>query len=190
MTRNNATEKRGQAVYMLLKAAQRRFGMARFEIGVLLSEIKDSKLWEGRANSFASFLEEERINSSAAYSYMRVTRKLFYELELSDREFERIATVNMGTLDLAAQVLSKDNVSDILPILEVLGERDARQELLERIDATGAAIPSDQDMPKAKPRGKQAQRLLSAFYDMPDDQRLEFLGAIQRKPSAHGTEQA
>ena len=174
---------------MLLKAAQRRFGLARFEIGVLLSEIKDSKLWEGRASSFASFLEEERINSSAAYSYMRVAKKLFHELELSDREFERIATVNMGTLELATQILSKDNADDILPILEVLGERDARQELLERIDVTVTATPNVKEKPRAAPRGKQAQRLLSAFYDMPDDQRIEFLVAIQRKPVPHGTEQ-
>lgn len=180
----------GQMIYMLLKTAQRRFGLARFEMGVLLCEVKDRELWKGRAASFAAFLEEERITASAAYLYMRVARKLAGELSLSDRDFEQIATVNMGTLDLATQVLTPDNYGEILDLLSILGERDAKQVLLERLDEEGPIGMSPEAEGPRQPRSRQVNRALTAFYDLPDDQRIEFLNALQRKNGNRNQEKA
>lgn len=166
-----------QMVYVMLKSAQRSFGRARFEMGVLLNAIKEKEFWKGRASSFASFLEEERINSSAAYQYMRVTRKLFNELKLSDREFDRLSTVNMGILDIACQMLCEDNKGDLIDVLTSLGERDAKQELLERLDMYQ---PQGDDSLSRPKRSQQVNRVLNSFYDLPDDQRIEFLEALNR----------
>lgn len=185
--RNSKSDSRiGQSIYVLLKAAQRRFGLARIEIGALLCEIKDHSLWEGRAASFSAFLEEERINSSAAYSYMKVARKLFRELALSDRDFNKLSTVNMGTLELAADIIDHGNKAEIIDVLSVLGERDARQVLLEMIDAK--IPPESQESPSPQVRSKQASKVLAAFKALPDDQRLEVLCAIS--PRSNGKAQA
>lgn len=178
MKKNELPEKHrhrpgGQMIYALLKGAQSRFGKARFELGALLCEIKDRELWKGRAVSFAAFLEEERINTSAAYAYMRVARKLFNELNLSDREFDQLSTVNMGNLELASQIMTQDNKHQIIDILNILGERDAKQEMLEMIDQ--AAIESGSTKPL---RSRQVNKAISVFYALPDDQRIEFLHSV------------
>lgn len=170
-----------QMVYMLLKNAQRAFGKSRFEIGVLLNEIKEQGYWKGRASSFGAFLEEERINSSAAYQYMRVTKKLFGDMKFTDREFEKISTANMGNLELACQVICEDNKGELMDILTALGERDARQELLERLDVF-QPLMTNNVTPKVK-RSQQVNRVLNSFFDLPDDQRIEFLEAIKKHPA-------
>lgn len=180
MRYNKSLTRNGQIIYSLLKAAHRRFGLARFEIGALLCEIKDHSLWEGRAASFAAFLEEERIKSSAAYLYMKVARKLFAELRLSDKDFEQIATVNMSTLELASRVMTHQNMHEIINILSVLGERDAKQVMHEMADAITTSLPREDDIQPSRKREDQVSKVLSAFYALPDDQRIEVLCALRR----------
>ena len=62
-----------EVLYRRLKAVQRDFGMARFELGTLLEVFRSNEtLWQGKASSFNSFLEEERIQANGAYQFMRV----------------------------------------------------------------------------------------------------------------------
>lgn len=117
--------------YRRLKDTQRRYGMARFEMAILLEEIRTKELWRGKAETFAAFLEEERINESAAYQYMRVARKFFHEIQLSDAEFEELSCINMRILDLAAKIINQENRNEVLDIVIALGERDARLSLDE-----------------------------------------------------------
>lgn len=161
----------------LLKKAQRDFCMARFQMGALLQHIKDVQAWQGRATSFASFLEEERINDSAAYQYMRIAKKFFYELCLSESDFERLADCNMVILDLACQVITTENKDEIIGILSILSERDARQTLLELIEES-------EILPSHKPKkSAQVNRVLAMFKQLPDDQRIEFFNVF-KEPAA------
>ena len=159
---------------MLLKNTQKDFCRARIQMGALLEHIKNENLWEGRAESFPSFLEEERINSTAAYQYMRVARKFFYELKLTDQEFIAISTCNMGILDLASQVITAENKDEIIAILSVLSERDSKQVLAEMWDKEKS--PKDSEK-----RSKPVNRALDLFRGLPDDQRIEFMAAIKPK---------
>lgn len=168
-----------ETFYRLLQQAHRRFGASRIEIGALLEVIRSRKLWQGKASSFGAFLEEERLNDSAAYQYMRVARKFFYELKLSDSELDEISTVNMKLLDMATRVITPDNKDEVLGIVICLGERDARAEL-EAI-AAGMPPPDEPMRPRSSPR---VARLYSDFRSLPDDQRIEFLQKL-RLPNSH-----
>lgn len=163
-----------QLSYALLKSAQRKFGLARLQLGVLLEHIKTTEAWKGRAASFGAFLEEERFNDSAAYQYMRVARKMFFELQMTEKEFEEIATCNMEVLDLACQVIDHENKDEVLSILAVLSKRDARQVLLEMVDALNLD-------PKKPQKSREVNRVLRMFKNLPDDQRIEFLTSFAKK---------
>jgi len=157
-----------QLTYALLKNAQQKFCLARLEMGVLLEHIKTTEGWKGRAASFAAFLEEERINDNAAYQYMRVARKMFFELQMTEKEFQDIATCNMNVLDLACQVITSENKEEVLGLLSALSERDARQSLLEMVDALNVD-------PKQPQKSRPVNRVLDMFKKLPDDQRIEFM---------------
>ena len=163
-----------QLVYMLLKSVQRDFCRTRIQMGALLEHIKNDDLWQGRVESFQSFLEEERINATAAYQYMRVARKFFFELRLSDQEFAAISTCNMSLLDFASQVITNENKEEVIANLATLGERDARQVLSELWDQSTNAKEQEQ---KSKP----VKRVLNLFRALPDDQRSEFMAVISRR---------
>lgn len=167
-------EQRKQAIYERLRQAKMRYGMIRLEMGVLLDQIHQEKIWDGRASSFAAFLEEERINSRAGYEYMRVARKFFTELKLTDEDFRRISTTSMSILALAAQVADAENKDQIIDYVSVLSERDARQVLLEMHDEVQ---PEGSQKPK---RSRQINRAIDAYRQLPDDQRIEFLQTLGR----------
>ena len=63
MTSNPATSDPVHA----LRAARQKYGLARLHMGVLLEHIRNSKGWEGHAESFTGFLEELRINHGPGY---------------------------------------------------------------------------------------------------------------------------
>lgn len=153
--------------YRRLKETQRRYGMARFEMAILLEEIRTKELWKGKAETFAAFLEEERINESAAYQYMRVARKFFYEIKLSDAEFQELACINMRILDLAAKIINQENRNEVLDIVMALGERDARLSLSEMKDpeeGEGAA-------------SNAVSGFVRRYYQLPNELKME---AIQQ----------
>ena len=163
-----------QAAYALLKNAQRKFCLSRLELGVLLHHIKTTEGWKGRAASFQAFLEEERINDTAAYQYMRIARKMFFDLRMTEEEFEQIGTCNMNILDLACQVISAENKDEVLGILAALSERDARQALRELVD--------EENLTENQPqRSRPVNQVLGLFKKLPDDQRIEFLTTVERR---------
>lgn len=168
---------RDEISYKLLKAAQQKFGAARMEMGVMLEDIRRNEAWKGRAASFTAFLEEERINERAAYQYMRVAKKLFYELGLTDAEFADIATCNMNVLDLACQVITAENKEDVLSMLAALSERDARQCMFELSDEA-AASNGKADANRAE---QQLSKVHNLYRSLPDDQRIEFLRKVGKR---------
>lgn len=160
-------------MHSMLHRARQRFGAARFEMGAVLATIHEHELWRGRATSFAAFLEDTKINSSAGYQYMRVAKVFFFGLGLTADELDEIALVPMSVLDLAAKVTTPENAPDILGLLTTLNERDARTAIEEML----ANLPpgNADDLPRMSPR---VARLYAGFRELPDDQRIEFMQQI------------
>ncbi len=164
----------GEVLYRRMKATQRELGLARFELGTLLEVFKtNDSLWKGRAESFHSFLEEERISADGAKQFMRVAKKYVLELGLSDEILADLACVNFRILDLAAKIITPDNMDDVLPIIIALGERDARVALQELGD-----VPSGNKEDNGVP--KEVQALMRRFRAMPDDFRVTFLSQFRQ----------
>lgn len=168
-----------EVAYLKLKRAQQKFGMARLEIGYLLQEIKERDLWAGKSHSFTAFLDEERIPGHAAYQYMRVAKKLFLELQISQEELRLVANVNMSILDKACSTLNAENKDQILDLITNLGRRDAKVALAEFKDMQkpdGAASKVSQPV----------NAILDRFKELNDDQRLELLSLLKFSPSRGG----
>ena len=163
----------GESILAALRATHRQYGLQRIQLGVLLTEVRRLDLWKGRASSFGAFLEESRINDSAAYQYMRVAKVFFYDLELSDDHFAELASVNMTTLDLACKVINKENKDEIFSILTALGEKDARSVLEEMLD--------EATKPPQSNRGRRLRRLIDLYRDLPEDDRVDFRIALNGK---------
>lgn len=158
--------------YRMLKAAQKRFGLARFEMGVLLHLIKEEDLWQGKAESFKDLLQQERINETAARQYMRVARRLYFDLQFTDAEFEALVDVNMSTLDKACPLINQDNKDEMLAMLSTLEARDAKHELNELVD------PSDH-----RKQHPKVAKILSDFRDLPHELRIEMLSLLSMSPN-------
>lgn len=156
-----------------LDQAQFRFGYARLEMGILLEQVRRSEAWRGRADSFGRFLEEQRINDSAAYQYMRVASKFFYELALPDSVLYQLAQVNMATLDAAARIATPENIDDILAMVTTLSQRDARLSLDE--------LGQEQSAQAVKPRKRDPtiQRMMRMYKELADEQRLDLRNALR-----------
>ncbi|WP_341744830.1 hypothetical protein [Azonexus hydrophilus] len=158
-----------EALYRRLKAVQAEFGKARLELGMLLTVFKDNpEFWEGKAESFPAFLEEERIQSAAASQFMKVAKCLLFDFALSDTEIHEISTANFRILEQASKVMTKENRDDVLAIVASLGERDAREAL--------RWYGLEDDEQKAAP--SPVNGLMRRYRDLPDDQRLAFLQKV------------
>lgn len=170
-----------EVLYRRMKATQRELGMARFELGTLLEVFKNNEsLWRGRAESFHSFLEEERISADGARQFMRVAKKYVLELGLSDDILAELACVNFRILDLAAKVITTKNKDEVLSIIIALGERDARVALEELADAP-CGNNGENGMPK------QVNALMRRFRALPDDLRVTFLSQFRQPHVAGGS---
>lgn len=168
-------------MFSMLNRARQRFGSARFEMGAVLATIHEHELWRGRATSFASFLEDAKINTSAGYQYMRVAKTFFFGLGLTADELDEVALVPMTLLDMAAKVITPENAHEILGIITTLNERDARV-TLEEIQA---GIPAGQGNDGLRLSPKVA-RLYSGFRDLPDEQRIEFMQQLSPQKAPKG----
>jgi len=170
----------GEYLYRRLKAAQRAFGMARLELGAMLETFRTNpELWKGRASSFPAFLEEERIQSNGASQFMKVAKAFVFDHALSNDELEEIATANFRILSLAAKIITKENRDDVIALLAVLGERDARAALIE-MGANGQDGENGGSDFTPRPAAP-VNALMRKFRELPDDQRLEFLGQLAPK---------
>ena len=165
-----------ELLYRRLKRTQRTLGMARFELGTLLEVFRtNDKLWGGRAETFRSFLEEERIQADGAKQFMRVAKKYVLDLRLDEDTLGELACVNFRILDLAAKIITPENHEGVLAMVLALGERDARVALAELADG-------DNTSQSAHQMNRDVWSLLRRFRDLPDDQRSEFMVQLTRKP--------
>lgn len=162
----------GEYLYRRLKKVQREFGLARMEIGTILEMFKSNDvLWKGRAESFNAFLEEERIQANGANQFMRVAKAFVLDHKLNNEELADIATANFRILELAAKVITPENRDDVIALLSVLGERDARAALLEMADGEIVLSQPSQQM-------KSVRSLMRRFHELPDDERSAFLSKV------------
>lgn len=174
----------GEAMYRRLIACKSEFGMRRLELGMLLELFRvNPSMWQGRALSFPAFLEEEHINSSGAYQWMRIARKLILELRLPDETLRALSSASFSLLDVACRTINHENVDEVVSIVSTLNDRDARVALDE--------LRQDNDYPSTgndtKPKmPTEVRSLLSKFHRMPDDYRIEFLRTV-RGPSSEYT---
>lgn len=166
--------------HQMLSQARMRFGAARIEIGALLEVIRSKGLWVEHAATFASYLEEYGLNDSAAYLYMRVARRFFFDLKLSQTQINSLSLVSMRVLDIAARIATPANKDDILAIVTTLNERDARVALSELGTNEAESTPK---LPDHRPKSSaKVAKIYREFRSLPDDQRLELLG-LMRLPS-------
>lgn len=156
----------GERHMLALRIAQREFGMSRIKLGLILASIKEHGHWQGRAETFAEFLEENRINDKAARQYMLVAKRLA-ELGLTEREIEELAYVNMGTLEKACSIMTPANYRDVIDLMTSLSERDAKHEL-DRIQ---------EPVPKYK-RDPKVSKVLTYFRQLPHELRVETMGSL------------
>ena len=170
MTSNHATSDPVHA----LRAARQKYGLARLHMGVLLEHIRNSNGWEGHAESFTGFLEELRINQSAAYQYMRVARRFFFEMPLPDAALTEMCMANISTLDLASRVANEENLAEVVSIVTALNERDAKTSLEEMLNAEATG----EEGAKREPRLAKVLRL---YRELPDDQRIDVRNALRVK---------
>jgi hypothetical protein len=156
-------------------AIRRQYGLDRFQLGFILHTVHENKLWLGKAESFSSYLQELRVNASAARQYMAVAKKFVVDLNLPDSIIEALAMCNMSVLYAASKVINDGNLEEILCSLLSLHQRDALQGLREM----APEYDHDRDPP-------QVNRMVDQFFDLPDDLRIGFLSRIGRKqgPSA------
>lgn len=132
--------------------------------------IKRDKLWKGWANNFNEFLHQERINLSAARQYMRVAEKLYFDIGLTDHEFEALTDASMSTLEKACAVITHENKSEIIALVSTLDSRDARHEIDEMTTQS-----EHMDLRVTHPR---VRRLLNTVFDLPHELRIEMLTSL------------
>lgn len=146
-----------------------RLGMTRLEIGAQLELLRETGEWAGYANTFHEFLEDLRINSTAAYQWMRIARRLVGEMKLSEAELASVAMVNMRILDHAARVITYENRDEVLAAIVSLNERDARV-ALEAKEEEGTT--------PRKRISKRVRKMMDDYFELPDDMRHEFAQSI------------
>lgn len=151
-------------------AIRRQYGLDRFQLGYMLHTVHENKLWLGKAESFSSYLQDLRVNASAARQYMTVAKKFIVDLNLPDAILEALAMCNMNVLYAASKVINDDNMEDILCSLLSLHQRDALQGLRE--------MAPEYDHERDPP---QVNRMVDQFFTLPDDLRIGFLSRIGRK---------
>lgn len=173
------------AMYRRLLTCKSNFGMQRLELGMLLELFRaNPTMWEGRSHSFSAFLEEHHINGSGAYQWMRIARKLILDLRLPDETLRELSTASFSLLDAACRVINRENVDEIVGIVSVLGERDARVALDEfGQEKDDAEPPNNKERTSEMPN--EVKALLTKFRRMPDDYRIEFLRSVRGQNAEH-----
>lgn len=167
-----------RAAFGALAQARVRFGRARLEMGIYLEQIRRSEAWRLRSDTFARFLEEERVNESAAYQYMRVARRFAFELPVDDATMAELAMVSMSILDQAAKIVTAENLDEILAVVTTLSERDA---LVALDEIAQQQNPSSQPAQRREPRVAKVLRL---YRELADDERIDVRNVLRMPAGA------
>lgn len=149
---------------------RRQYGLDRLQLGFILHTIHEQKLWVGKAESFSGYLQDLRINSSAARQYMAAAKTFIVDFDFPDAIIEALAMCNMAVLYEATKIITPENAEEVLSSLLVLHQRDALQGLKE--------MAPDYDFTRDPPA---VNRMVDQFYALTDDLRLGFLARIHRK---------
>lgn len=158
--------------YQMVRQVRQRYGMSRLELGLLLDTVQEQQLWKGKADSFWEYVDDLRLNRNACRSYMNVARKFIVELGVSDVMLAQLAGCNMAVLDKAANVMTVDNVEEVINAVLALHQRDALTALKE-IDP----------LTDHRSKGSDAAKLFGRYMQLPDDARIEFLNRV--RPRMH-----
>lgn len=165
-----------EQAHLATLSIRRQYGLDRFQLGFILHTVHENSLWMGKAESFSHYLQDLRVNASAARQYMAVAKKFVVELNLPEPIIEALAMCNMSVLYAASKVITEDNLEDVLCSLLALHQRDALQGLRE--------MAPNYDHTRDPP---QVNRMVDQFFNLPDDLRIGFLARIGRKKSAVAT---
>ena len=169
--RSSHTDQEAEAVHRALQHVHSHFGLLRFQMGALLLAVKQQELWKGRAQSFAGYLEEEKIKMSAARQYMKVAEKLMFELRLEEDQLQALSRTSMTTLAKACEKMNADNMDVLISQMTALSDRDAKYVL----DNDGAnVIPLHHPQPSSPHLGKAVRE----YFSLPHDERIEFMRRI------------
>lgn len=167
-----------ELVHQSIEETHRQFGLIRLQLGALLLAVKYKELWRGKAKSFAEYLESEHIKHSAANQYMKVAEKLLFEVKLDNVQLMSISRISMTTLVKACDKITKVNADEVIDILAGLSDRDAKH-ALEEFESRRRPLT------QSRAFSQKVRRMMSEFYGLPNDLRVEFLVALNvRKPEA------
>lgn len=156
----------------MVAAARDRYGMSRFELGLLFLTVQEQDLWQGKAGSFWEYCDDFRLNRSAVRSYMRVARKFLVDLKLSNELVQRLCSCNMTVLERAAAMINEENALDVIEAVIALHQRDALA-LLDEMAPDSAPASRTDDVAK----------LFSRFLELPDDRRIDFVHRLNHRGS-------
>ena len=161
-----------EMVHQSIAEAHQHFGLTRLQIGALLLAVKHKELWRGKSKSFAEYLESEHIKYSAAAQYMKVAEKLLFELKFSNELLMVASRISMTTLLKACGKMTKENMVEVIYMLEGLSDRDAQQSLEE-------FTTRHQSLSEPRPASQKVKKMMSDFYSLPNDLRVEFIQALK-----------
>lgn len=176
------SEESAEEVHRSIQLVHGEFGLLRFQLGVLLLAVKQQELWRGKAQSFAGYLEEEKIKLSAASQYMKVAEKLILELKLTEEQLTSLSRTSMTTLVKACDRINASNQDELISQLETLSDRDVKY-VLDNYEANNTPLHHKQN------EDQKVKRLKADFFSMPNDLRIDFMRQItsqshqQRSPS-------
>ena len=100
-----------------------------------------------------------------------------------DETLRELSTASFSLLDAACRVINRENVDEIVGIVSVLGERDARVALDEFGQEKDDAEPPNKERTSEMP--SEVKALLTKFRRMPDDYRIEFLRSVRGPNAEH-----
>ena len=170
--RDSFTPDDAELVHRAIAQSHQDFGLTRFKLGALLLAVKEKELWRGKARSFSEYLESEHIKASAARQYMCVAEKFLFELKLDNRQLLALSRTSMTTLVKACSKINKENMVELIALLEGLSDRDATH-ALDELDDHRISL-SEKRGPSTK-----IKKMMSEYWALPNDLRVEFLQALR-----------
>jgi hypothetical protein len=153
--------------HQMVLSVRQSYGLARFQLGLLLLTVSEGELWRGKAESMALYLEDIRVNRSSARQLMAVAQKFIVEFKLSDPIIDALACCSITALYRASKIITTDNIAEVLSSLLTLHDRDVLQRFLEMEPGYDPSLP-----------GAKLQGLVGRFYALPDDVRIDFLSRV------------
>lgn len=158
----------------LIEQCQINLGVEKLKLGAILSSLEKSDVWraETSATTFRRYLKELNLEPNAMFQYMGVANRLIHELNFTEDEIRRIASVSMRTLEVASRIINEENKQDILNIITSM----PRAEAIEELECLGEGKKMFEEGVS-----KSTRSLLRKMEDMSESSRIEFMNEMRRK---------